>query len=144
MNELEYFLKLLAQKVKILEQNMVNDRYYKYSKTTNMLDIPDTWTPVTSILAENAVSGVYEIKISVQGFMGDTSDAAMIRFQVNNGGWTEFRREAKDNDDTVGWTYLYPIPHLEGDILLELEAKKETGGTRYDIQFADTIIEKVL
>lgn len=118
---------------------------YDYVKVYDILNIPEepTWTPITSLTAATTIGSVYEYKMSIQGGMADLNDYASIRFRIDGGAWNTYRKEAKDRDDTFGFSYLFPLVATGIESTFELEAAKEVGGTQFDIHFADLIIQQV-
>lgn len=118
---------------------------YDYVKVYDILNIPEepTWTPVASLTAATTIGSVYEYKMSIQGGMADLNDYASIRFRIDGGAWSTYRKEAKDNDDTFGFSYLFPLVATGIETTFELQAAKEVGGRQFDILFADLIIQQV-
>lgn len=115
---------------------------YNYTKATNILNIPDTFTLIVSLSA-TLEAGVYEVGFAVQGVMPDTNDLSYVRFRIDGGAWSEFRKEAKSVDETFGLSYGFPTNRVSGPFLMEVEARKGTGGNQFDIFFADAFCRRV-
>jgi len=117
-------------------------RTYDYTKVKDVLDIPETWTPVVIVSGTTIVGKVYELKMAVSGKMADVNDTASIRYRVDGGTWFVTVKEAKSLDDTFNADYFFPYVATLATTTLEIEATKEAGGGQFDIHFADAIIER--
>ena len=116
----------------------------KITKVSGVTDIPDTWQPLASVSLTALEMGTYEYGLSISGSMGDRQESAHIRFSSDNGtNWVVFSREAKDLGDTLEWTYQYFKVGASGTLTMQIEAKKDTGGSQYDISYADVWIKRV-
>ena len=116
---------------------------YDYNKAQDILDIPDTYTPLASVSADRE-AGVYELGLSVSWTFDRTTNSAFIRFSIDDGvTWNEFEAEPKDKTNINATYYAFPHVHSGGAISMEIEAKKETGAGALDVQFADVWIQRV-
>lgn len=102
-----------------------------------ILDIPDTWTPITSVvLPENeaVVGGLYFLGFTLGAKFGDITDSTEFRYRVNTGDWISFSKEPKDKLDVIPFSFDIPYRHdLSSDITLEVEAEKSGGNKQLDL-----------
>ena len=117
---------------------------YDYDKQSGILDIPDTYTPVTAVTTPTREAGVYEYGISITWVYDRTNTSAFLRFSTDGTTWNEFIAEPKDKTDSNTTYYAFPkVITTSGPLTLQVEMKKETGAGALDCNFADVYIKRV-
>jgi hypothetical protein len=117
---------------------------FTFSKVSDILDIPDSWTPICSVTSPNQPPGVFFVGTVVTGTFKTVQESAYVRVRVNGGAWFEYSKEGKDKTDSLSWSYAYPFSSTTtADVTVELEAKKEAGSNKdLDIDYADAWIRR--
>lgn len=109
------------------------------------VDSDSTPVPVQHLQVPSLTAGVYQVTLSIVFSSPDTND--FVRFiytsDANSIGDTEFRKESKDTDDIVPFTYTFVVTHAtDGPFDIKLESQLEAGGNDATIQVANIIVEK--
>lgn len=118
---------------------------YEYNKVTDVLDIPDAWTPINSLTFTPKHSGdkVFEYGLSVFASFPNISNSIMLRYRVDGSTWVELQSEPKDATDVRIFYYAFPkaIDNVESHTI-EVEMMKEGGNDPLDVRFCELWIER--
>ena len=117
---------------------------FDYVKVKDVIDIPQAWTPIATLVTPDRPPGVYQIGFSLTYSFPDTVNSCMIRFTDNDGvNWTTFINEQSDKTNVVPWFYAYPWIHQGGALELRMEAMKEGGNISLDFLYCDLFFHAV-
>lgn len=117
---------------------------YDYAKVSNVLDIPETWTPVLTLTTPNRPDGVYEFGMSFTYDFPDTNDSAYVRWRIDGGVWNEFRSEPKDIQDRIAAYYAFPAQYAAGVHVMDFEMRKDViTANQLDLLFLDLWFHRV-
>ena len=117
---------------------------YDYAKAQDILDVPETYTPIVSMVTPSREAGIYEFGLSLTYNMDTASRSVLLRFTTDGGLiWTEFMAEPKDSTDDQPHFYQFPMDHPGGSLDVQMEMRKETSGSVLDVHFADTWFKRV-
>lgn len=118
---------------------------YEYTKEQDILDIPNTWTPIVTqtVTPADIRARVYEIGFSASGTFPNITEKVQLRYRVNDMDWIELSYEPSDVTDSLAFYYAFPYPWNTADPLtLEVEAQKSGGADPFDIVYADAWMER--
>ena len=117
---------------------------YDYNKAQNVLDIPETYDPIVSLVTPFREEGLYEIGMALSYTFDSNTTSVYLRFSIDGGGtWTEFINEPTDSLDIVPFVYLFPKVQLEGVFDMILEMRKESGVGDLDVAFVDIWYKRI-
>ena len=114
-------------------------KVYAYSKVSDVLDIPETYTPVLSLSVPNSAEGIYELKMAMTWQLNIANKSVYLRWREDGGAWTEAISEPKDRTDQTLSSYFYPEEWPGGDKLIEIEMRKEDVNGILNLHFLDII-----
>lgn len=122
---------------------------YDYVKVNGIIDIPDTYTPLATLVTPNRVQGIYELKLSMSWVFDRTTNSAFFRWRETDelgvfSPWNETVQEPKDKTDTNNTFYAYPTEWGGGVKRVEIEGRKETGAGTLDVSYLDIVFERKL
>jgi len=117
---------------------------YDYVKAVDVLDLPETYTEVASLVTPTRVAGTYLYMLSLSYNFNSVNTSAFMRFSIDGGTvWTEFSREPSDKLDTVALVYAFPKEvATDGPLSLHLEMRKGTTAGVLNMEFLDLAIER--
>ncbi len=115
---------------------------YDYVKEIDILDIPDVYTPISTLETPNREVGVYEFKMSMTYRFTSANTSVFYRWRTNGGVWNVTTAEPKDKTDDQPKDYYYPVEHKGGAYKVEVEMKKETSSGVPDVHFHDMVFER--
>ena len=122
------------------------ERHWAKETVLDVLDIPDTWTPVVAVPLATLEAGTYMFGFSLHVSFTDANDAIYIRYSIDGGTeWHTFAFTAPvvvGTDNNLPVVYAFPYDAADGDWGLMIEAQKDTGANTFDINFADAWIER--
>jgi len=119
-------------------------RPYHSNQTTNVLNIPETYTTVNAF-SETLPTGIYQVVVSVSWQMDDINDSAFFRL-VGDVVSNEFAQEAKDTSDVRAFTYTGELTvNADGVFSTTLEMRKEDAGAgQLDALYSIISFQKVM
>jgi len=120
-------------------RNLKVTSVYAFNKVSNILNIPETYTPVLSLIAPDCPAGTYELKMAMTWQLDVASKSVYFRWREDGGTWTEAVSEPKDRTDHVLSSYFYPKIWAGGTKTIEAEMRKEDAIGVLDLHFLDII-----
>jgi hypothetical protein len=116
---------------------------FYYAKAKDVLNIPDTYTPVVSLAVADTEAGTYMTGLALSYRFPTTSRSVYIRWRVNGGAWVEFVHEPGDAADVLPLVYTFPTTYPGGVFTFDMEMRKGTTGAQLDCQYADVWAQRV-
>jgi hypothetical protein len=116
---------------------------YTFQKNVNILDIPDTFTPIVQVTQQAGDNGIYELGFSISGTFPNITNPVVARYRINNDPWLSISKEQKDVTDNITFYYAFPYA-WDGatPITIEVEGRKSGSADQLDVQYADAWIER--
>ena len=115
---------------------------YDYSKEKNILDISETYTPIARLETDYREVGAYSLALSIAYTFSSANTSIFYRWRINGGSWKESQTEPKDKSDRTNYSYNYPVDWDGGEMLVEVEVKKETASGVFDVLFHNIVWER--
>jgi len=120
---------------------------YEYNKVQDIsidTKYPD-FTPVNSVVMQQADPGVYEVGVSIKWTLNTASSSGILRYSLDGGTtWYEAWEEPKDRTDDRHAYYAFPIEvTATQDIDFRVEMAKEASNPTMFVRFCDVFIKRV-
>lgn len=113
-----------------------------FVKVADVLNIPDVYTPITTLSVDYLPEAVYFVGVSITYTFPAANRSVYFRWRTNGGAWNDWIHEAPDSQDTVPIVYGFPRQYgPQENFTLEFEARKESGATPLDIKYLDLWLE---
>jgi hypothetical protein len=112
-------------------------------KVTDVLDIPETYTPVAQLVTPLRPAGLYSLGISLTYVFSSITTSAFLRWRTNGGAWNEYQREPKDITDSQTVFYSFPSSYPEQITTVDIEMRKETASGQLDLKFLDCYFQRI-
>lgn len=116
---------------------------YDYEKTVDVLNIPETYTPVGTLTTPLRAAGTYVLGFSLTYNFDRTTESVFFRWRQNGGAWTEYSSEPKDITDSLNAFYEFPADYTEISHTIEVQMRKETVNGTLDLKFLDIFFQRV-
>lgn len=116
---------------------------YDYEKVIDVLNIPETYTPVGSLVTPNREAGAYVLGFSLTWEFDRTTESAFIRWRQNGGAWNEYSSEPSDKTDSNTSYYEFPSEYIETAHVIEVEMRKETVAGVLNLRYLDIFLQRV-
>jgi hypothetical protein len=121
-----------------------NPPSFDFSKTSNILNIPETFTQINS-LQKYLSPGHYVVNVAATWRFTANNGSALFRIS-NDGGttWGEiYSIDPPAGTDLQPFSYSYPKYFPGGDVDIVLESRKTVAGGSLDVTFCDIWFEQV-
>ena len=116
---------------------------YDTIKVSNILDIPDTYVNIMTLVTPSRPAGRYNLGAAWTYTFLSANRSIFTRWRIDGGVWNENFSEPKDVSDKTATYYAYPDDYAAGSHTIEFEARKEVGGNQFDVLFADLFFQRV-
>jgi len=116
---------------------------FEYDSTVDILDIPETYTNVATLIYVDMPAGVYMIGLSATYNLDITQKSVFARFSINGGIPEDFSKEPKDSTDREAFSYSFPYVHsTSGNFELLMDMRKEDTSGVLNTLFANVWVDK--
>ena len=116
---------------------------YDYQKESAILNIGDVYQPIITLTTPARPAGLYYLGLSYTYTFPDTNDSVFLRWRVDGSAWQEITSEPKDIQDVIPGYYAFPKQYVAGVHVVEVEARKTTGGNQFDMNFIDVFFQRI-
>ena len=117
---------------------------YDFNKASDVLNVPETYTPVVSMVTPSRVAGTYEFGVSLTYNFDVANRSVFMRFSTDGGvTWNESSAEPKDTTDDEPHVYLFPYVYAGGILDAQLEMRKQDATGVLNVNFADLWFKRV-
>ncbi|HUW03029.1 MAG TPA: hypothetical protein VMW08_11795 [Acidimicrobiales bacterium] len=111
---------------------------FYFIKVADVIDIPDTYTPVAALAVAYLPEALYFVGVSITYTFPSANRSVYFRWRTNGGPWNEWIHEAPDAQDRVPIVYGFPRYYgPQENFTLEFEARKAPGIAQFDIKYLD-------
>lgn len=125
-------------------QNIFETLTYDTVKAVSVLDIPDTFQEILTLVTPERAAGKYVLGISVTWTFADTNDSAYMRWRIDGGPWVVYTSEPQDVTDQNANYYEFPDDYAQGTHTITVEARKEDQNANdFDINYIDLFFQRV-
>ncbi len=116
---------------------------FRFVNTVDVLDIPDTFTPIAMLDVGFKPAGIYMVGAAVSWTFDRMTEYVEQRWRINGGDWNEQIVKPNDVDEKHNDYYAFPDLYEDGPFLLEFEMRKETMLGTLDLQRLSLFIQRV-
>ena len=124
-------------------ESVFNTMTYDYEKTVDILNIPETYTPVGQLVTPLRVAGTYVLGFSLTWTFDHTTESVFMRWRQEGGAWNEYSSEPTERTDSNTAFYEFPSEYIEQVHDIEVEMRKETATGILNLQFLDIFFQRV-
>ena len=116
---------------------------YDFEKVVDVLNIPDTYTPVAQLITPLREAGTYVLGFSLTWDFDRTTESVFMRWRQQGGAWNEYSSEPTEKTNSNNAFYEFPSAYIEEIHDIEVELRKETALGVFDLRFLDIFFQRV-
>jgi hypothetical protein len=117
---------------------------YDTSKAVAVLNIPEVYTPILSLVTPSRPAGKYELGLALKYTFLSANRSAFLQWRIDGGLWNEIRSVPSDVTDENGFYYAYPEDYLEAVHTIDVQMRKEDAqSNQLDVQYCDLTFQRV-
>jgi hypothetical protein len=116
---------------------------YDYNKTVDLLNIPDTYTPVGQLITPVRAAGTYVLGFSLTWNFDRTTESIFLRWRQEGGAWNEYTSEPTERTDDNTSFYEFPDAYPSQAHDIEVEMRKQAAQGILNLRFLDIFFQRV-
>ena len=117
---------------------------YDTVKVTNIIDIPETFVEIMTLVTPARVAGKYNLGAAWTYTFLSSNRSIYTRWRIDGSAWNENISEPTDISNKTVDFYMYPADYAAGVHTIEFQARKEDAQSgQFDVQFADLFFQRI-